>query len=141
MKRMHYSLRTLLILLALGPPLLATAWTNREYLAENRPDMGFYVPAENATVEGFWRKRLAPVQALHSLSGAGMVVLYPVAVMLQWAVFRRWRDWRQPPKQSPLFWAAFAAALLVGIFFLVFFLTLPSLWNLPNSAGRSWKPL
>jgi|SRR5262245_37227068 len=148
---MQYRLRTLMIVLALGPPILATAWTNREYLVdreylveylvENRPDTGFYVPAGSAAVEGYWRDRLAPIQALHSISGVGAVLLYPVAVMLQWAVFRRWRDWRQPPKQSALFWVAFGAALLVGTFFLVFFLTLPSLWNLPNSASRHWKPL
>src|SRR5687768_1304542 len=138
---MRYRLRTLLIVMAFGPPLLATAWTNREYLLENRPDTGFYVPADRAKVEVYWRKRLAPVQALHSISGVGAAVIYPVTVLLQWAVFRRWRDWRQPPKQSPLFWVAFAAALLMGIFFFVFFLTLPGLWNLPNSASRHWKPL
>src|SRR6478735_6305832 len=122
---MQFRLRTLMIVLAIGPPLLAIAWTNREYLQSSRYDPAIYIPRDlTPGADATARKQLASVRTLHFVAGAGAVVLFPVAIMLQWAVLSRWRNWRQPPKQTPLAWAAFAAALLAGTFVLVFFLTI-----------------
>jgi hypothetical protein len=141
---MQFHLRTLMIFLTFGPPVLATAWVNREYLLENQPGTTtFYIPAGlNPTAEAKLRQRLKLVKTLHSISGAGAVVFYPAAVLLQWAALSKWRNWTRPPKESRWTWIAFAAAMLLGTCCLMFVLTHPSLWGLPYAQGLNrWKPL
>src|SRR4029079_17260501 len=103
---MQFRLRTLMIALTIGPPVLATAWMNREYFLENRPGATtFYIPAGlNPTAEAKLRQQLKLVKSLHSFSGAGAIVLYPVAVILQWAALSKWRNWKRPPKESRWTW-------------------------------------
>jgi hypothetical protein len=141
---MQFRLRTLMIALTVGPPVLATAWTNREYFLGIQPETSkFYIPAGlNPTAEARLRQKLKLVKTLHSISGAGAVVFYPLAVILQWAALSKWRNWTRPPKESRWTWVAFAAAMLLGTFCLTFVLTHPSLWGLPYAEGSQlWKPL
>jgi hypothetical protein len=72
------------------------------------------------------QERLAALRPLHFASGVGAVLLYPVAVILQWGALSKWRDWTRAPKETRLTWVAFAAAMLVGIFCLLFVLTHPT---------------
>ena len=99
---MQFRLRTLLLVVAIAPPLLATAW---EYRHHRLPWNPFY-----------------PV---HSSIGIGCLVLYPVAVILQGTVLSRWRSWRHPPKETALTWVAFAAAMLLGLFCILYLVTHP----------------
>lgn len=141
---MQFRLRTLMIALTIGPPVLATAWTNREFLLGVQTETSkFYIPAGlNPTAEAKLRQKLKLVKTLHSISGAAAVVFYPAAFLLQWAALRNWRDWKRPPKETRWTWIAFAAAMLLGVCCLMFVMTHPSLWGLPYAPGTSrWKPL
>ena len=141
---MQFRLRTLMIALTIGPPILAILWANWEYLAKNRPGTsGFYIPANlNPLAEANLRRRLKLVRTLHSASGAATIVFYPAAVILQWIALRNWRNWRNPPKETKLTWIAFAAAMLLGASCLLFIYTHPSLWGMPpGNSLNNWKPL
>lgn len=122
---MRYRLLTLLILMAVMPPVLATAWINRDYLLGRRSDLVNYIPAGlTRGSEAKARRQLASVRTLNYISGIAAMVLYPVVVLLQWKVLSKWRDWTRPPKQTPLAWVGLGVALLLAIFALTFFLTL-----------------
>ena len=105
----RYKLRTLLIRLAVGPPLLAIIW-NRELLLASQP------PETQREV-------------LHNLAGRIAIVSYPVAVLLLASVFRTMRHWWQPPKKTPLTWAAIAVSALAASCVLMYFLTFPPPWG------------
>jgi len=94
---MQYRLRTLTIVLALGPPLATCPW---------------WIAKSGWTV--------------HSAAGAVVVLSYPVAVLLVAAQFRRIsRDGlRERPKYSPLSLAAIVTAGTAAAACLVFFCTL-----------------
>jgi hypothetical protein len=112
---LRYQLRTLMILLAVGPPLLAVIW-NRELLLAPKP------PGTE-------------LEALHNLAGRIACVSYPVAVILLGTMLRTMRHWWQPPKKTPLTWAALAAAGLAASFVLVYFLTFPPPWSYTSWAA------
>ena len=123
---LRYKLRTLLIVLALGPPVLAVAWERRIQILNNPFDISFYIPETLTTVaKTRIRQQFAITNAIHSIAGFSTLLLYPTAVFLQAKVFSEWRDWRSPPRQTPFVWASVVAALLVGTCVVVFFLTLP----------------
>src|SRR6187399_855383 len=102
---MQFRLRTLLLIMAFAPPLLAVAWEYRDLRLH---------PA-------IWNRHL-PV---HSCFGIGCLLLYPAAVILQGTVLSQWRDWRRPPRDTRLSRVAFAAAILVGLFCILYLLTDP----------------
>jgi hypothetical protein len=126
----QFSLRTLLILLAVGPPLLATAWTHREALLAIQRPAEVYIPRHaSATTAANLRIRAAQRQLLHYYAGACAVVFYPVAVILLASVLRTMRHWRRPPKKTPITWAALGASTLAACFVLLFYLTFPPPWG------------
>jgi hypothetical protein len=152
----RYSLRTLVIATAIGPPLLATVWTNRESLLALRAPVKVHIPARTSRREEAkllpartsrreeakllpartgWREeaklraQASRREGWHWLAGAGAIVSYPVAVILLASVFGTMRHWRQPPKKTPLTWAALGASALSASFVLAYFLTFPPPWG------------
>lgn len=93
---MRFRLSTLMIVLALGPPLATCPW---------------------------WFEKSG--WTVHSAAGAVAVATYPIAVLLLAAQFRRLpRHWLQePPKYTSLALATIIFAALAAAACLVFFLT------------------
>jgi hypothetical protein len=129
---MRFHLRTLMILLAFGPPILAYAWTNQESMGS-----GFHAPSYRnpKAVE-----RLERVRTVHVISGVCAILLYPLAVLMQFEVFMRWRDWRELPERTPMSWAAMLVALLAFMSCAVFFFTFPYFW-VPDPRSGYGQPL
>jgi hypothetical protein len=123
---MQYRLRTLLVILAIGPPILAVAWERRIQVLTNPFDVSFYIPdGLTPAAKARIRNRFAATNIMHSIAGYGALILYPTAVLLQGKVFSEWRNWRYPPEQTRLARASLIAALLLGTCVVTFFLTLP----------------
>ena len=139
----QFSLRALLLLLAIGPPLLATVWTNRDYLFQlwdapplPRPSAPprqpvFRPPPRPSRGPSVWtqpltaQQRTPEAEALHFLAGVAAAVLYPLAVVLMAGVFWTASSWRRPPRKFPLLFAAMLASLLATATFLTFVITHP----------------
>jgi len=123
---MRYRLRTLLIILAIGPPILAIAWERRTQIISNPFDVSFYIPdGLTPAAKARIRNRFAMTNILHSLAGYCALILYPTAVLFQAKVLTKWRNWRHPPEQTPLAWVSLIAAILLGTCVVTFVLTLP----------------
>jgi hypothetical protein len=124
---MHYRLRTLMIVLALGPPLLAVAWTNGDAL---QGDIEKVIPAGlRPESEARIRNQLKSNQTAHAFARAGAFIFYILTVYLLGSDLNNWRkgfsdyrNWTPPEGQ----WATVIASVLATISILIFFLTIPA---------------
>jgi hypothetical protein len=93
---MRFDLRSLMILMAVGPPLATVPW----WISD-------------------------PKWNLHEASGALSILTYSLAVLGLAGVYWHTRDWRRPPRKTPLLWAAMGASIVSAGAGLAFFTTLP----------------
>ena len=158
----QFSLRSLLILLAVGPPVLATAWTHRDSLLQTLDRALAPVPPLAANPsrrqplprQQYRQATQRPVrnplgspdqqtseqkEVLHFLSGVSAAVLYPLAVVLTAGVFWTASSWRRPPKKTPLLWAAMLASLSATAAFLMFVLTHPRQESASEAPFRDYE--
>jgi hypothetical protein len=152
--QMRYSLRTLVILMAIGPPILATVWTNRALFQQVFDEPAASPPKRVSSPQSFRRpprqaaarttrrtpQRTAETDALaydelHFLSGACALVLYPLAVLLIGHTFLKSKDWSRPPRWTDSLRAAIVISILAALACLTYFLSDPA-----QAAYRSVDP-
>ena len=142
--RGQYSLRSLMILLAVGPPLLGVGWSHRDVWmqswdkfaapatpprassAQRRPKFTNTAKLGRSSVEANREQAEIAAGELHSLAFAGMVVFYPLTVLLLGSAFCSPRSWRRSSKATPLIWSAIMTSAALAAAFVAFLATIPN---------------
>ncbi len=138
----QYSLRSLVLLVTLAPPLIGLFWTQGDFMLDSlqrllppsrpRPTRPQTPPrfrnSQNAPEDQYAKK----MAVWHELAGWSAAVLFLIASVLMGAVFYRAHNWSRPPRKSTFSWAALVMSLLAVAALAVFVLTHPTLFLPPN---------
>lgn len=154
----QYSLRSLVVLMTVAPPLIALFCLHGDTMlksldrlfppSRSRPTQRqstqtrfsqsrqtrqsrtrVSVYRQNDQTEARYAEDMA---VLHELAGWSSAVFFIAATVLLGTVFYKAHSWQRPPRKSPLTWAVLVVSLLAASAFALFILTHPTLFLPPK---------